>query len=107
MPRFARNRWWAFILTLCVLFAGSATWSTPSHGNGPDPIVLGGGPGGSGAGGDPDGPSGPSNRSPYRGSANGSRYAATTVGDGSPATRVWSWGFHVVLQSLLGRYIRF
>ena len=108
MRRFAKNRWWAFILTLSVLVASTATFSSPSYGEGLDPISIGdggetGGGGTTSPKGDPDGPSGPTKRSPAgRGiSSGGNFYAATPVGDGGAAVSVWTWRFHVVLRSLV------
>lgn len=108
MRRFTRNRWWAFILTLCVLLASNATFTSPSYGDGQDPLSTGDGNGG-GAYGDPDGPSGPNKRSPSGGrvSPGGNGYARTPVGDGGAVSRVWSWRFHVALQVLKTRWMRF
>lgn len=112
MRRFAKNRLWAFILTLCVLLASSATLTAPSYGDGlPDPVITpDGGGGGAPPAGDPDGPAGPSRKLPGGGHAQpgGTGFmAVTSVGDGGPAWRVWSWRFHVVLLSLRARYFRF
>jgi len=108
MRRFAKNRWWAFILMLSVLLTSSATISPASSGDAPDPIVIGGGDDGSGPGGDPDGPAGPSKRGPGAGrvAPGGYRYAANSVGDGGPVPSIWIWRFNVVLRSLLSRYQR-
>ena len=109
MRRFTVNRWWAFILTLSVLLASSATLSTPSRGDGLTPFVIGGGAGGSENSGDPDGPAGPNKRTPTGGRASpgGNGYAAASVGDGGVAARVGSWRFHVVLRSLISRFFRY
>lgn len=113
MRRFAKNRWWAFILTLSVLLASSASFTSRSYGDGTDPISIGDGGGGGGGTsppmGDPDGPAGPTRKSPTGGrlSPGGNGYAVTPVGDGGTAVRVWSWRFHVVLRSLMGRWLRF
>ena len=107
MRRFAQNRWWTFILTLSLLLAASATISSPSYGGGPGDMEMGDG-GGGGAGGDPDSPTGGGNRSPGYGRAAAGRYqsAVTPVGDGGSATSVWVWRLHVVLRSLMSRYLR-
>ena len=107
MRRFAQNRWWTFILMLSVLLAGSATISSPSYGlSGPDKLEVGDGSGG-GDGGDPDSPT-PGGRAPGFGRAvpGASQSAVTTAGDGSPATSVWIWRLHVVLRTLMSRYLR-
>ena len=106
MRRFTQNRLWAFILMLSVLLASSTTLSSPSYGEGPDPIVFDGGSGD--PGGDPDSPAGPNKRGPGNGrvSPSGYRYTATAVGDGGSASSVWVWRFHVVLRSLMSRYLR-
>lgn len=108
MRRFAENRWWTIILTLCVLLASSATLSTPSFGEGQDPFEIGD-PSPPPPGGDPDGPSGPSKYAPSGGRAVRQvyHYTAGPVGDGGSVASVWSWRFHVALRSLIGRYIRF
>jgi hypothetical protein len=110
MRRFVKNGWRAFILTLSVLIASNATFSSPSYGgDGQDPISIGDGSGGSGPMGDPDGTLGPSKGSPSSGrrSPGGKGYAVTPVGDGGTAVRVWSWRFQVVLRSLMSRGLRF
>jgi len=109
MQRFAQNRWWAFILTLCLLLSSGAAISPAySIGDGPAPIEIGGGGGGSDPGGDPDSPTGPGKRGAGSGRAvpGGYYYAATSVGDGGSAKSVWVWRFHVVLRSLMVRYSR-
>jgi hypothetical protein len=109
MRRFAQSRWWAFILTLSLLLASSAAISPAfALGDGSDLIAIGDGGGGSSPGGDPDSPAGPGKRGAGSGRAapGGYRYAATSVGDGGPATSVWAWKFHVVLRSLIIRYSR-
>jgi len=105
MGRFGQ-KWWAFILTLSILLASSAAIPSPSHGLGPGKIEIGDSEGG-GDGGDPDSPTGGS-RSPVIGriAPGGYQRAATSVGDGGPATSVWVWRLHVVLQSLMSRYLR-
>lgn len=108
MRRFAQNRWWIFILMLSVLLAGSATISSPSYGlTGPGKIEVGDSGGGASEGGDPDSPTG-GGRSPGLGrvAPGVSQGAVTTVGDGGPATSVWIWRLHVVLRSLMSRYLR-
>jgi hypothetical protein len=111
MRRFAKNRWWAFILTLIVLLASSATLTAPSYADGSEQVITpDGGSGGAPPAGDPDGPSGPGKKSPTGGYVHtgGTGFmAVTSVGDGGPAWRVWSWRFHVVLLSLRARYFRF
>ncbi len=110
MRRFTRNRWWAFILTLCVLLASNATFTSPSYGGGGDPLAVGdGGGGGSNDAGDPDGPSGPTKRAPSGGrvAPGGNGFARTPVGDGGAASSGWGWRFHVVLRTLLIRWLRF
>jgi hypothetical protein len=110
MQRFAQNRWWAFILTLCLLLSSGAAISPAfSAGDGSDLIEIGGeGGGGSDPSGDPDSPAGPGKRGAGSGRATpgGYRYAATSVGDGGSAKSVWVWRFHVVLRSLMVRYSR-
>ena len=110
MRRFAKNRWWAFVLTLCVLLASSASLTSQSFADGGNDDVVIGDPsvGGGGEPGDPDGTGGPGKRWPTGGrrSAGGSHYAVTPVGDGGTAMRVWSWRLHVVLRSLISRYSR-
>ncbi|MEK7824408.1 MAG: hypothetical protein AAB290_05145 [Candidatus Eisenbacteria bacterium] len=111
MRRFAKNRWWAFILTLSVLIASNATFSSLTYGDGEDPVSISDGSGGGASPpmGDPDGPSGPTKWAPTGGrlSPGGNGYAVTPVGDGGTAVRVWSWRFHVVLRSLMSRWLRF
>jgi len=106
MRRFAQNRWWTFILMLSVLLAGSATFSSPSYGLVPDKLETGDSGGGP-TGGDPDYPTG-GGRTPGYGRAvpGTSQDAVTTVGDGRPATSVWTWRLHVVLRTLMSRYFR-
>jgi hypothetical protein len=108
MRRFVTNRWWTFILTLGVLLASIAALSSPSFGDGNDPIVITDPAGGTSPGGDPDGPAGPSRQAPAKGRAmhQQPRYAAAPVGDGSSVASVWSWRFHVALRSLISRYVR-
>lgn len=105
MRRFVQNRWWAFILMLGVLLASSTTIPSPSYGAEPDPISI---EDGSGTGGDPDGPLGPGKRGTGFGRSSPGRYqgAATSVGDGGRVSSGWIWRVHVVLRSLMGRYIR-
>ncbi|MEK7331264.1 MAG: hypothetical protein AAB113_10735, partial [Candidatus Eisenbacteria bacterium] len=80
MRRFAKNRWWAFILTFSVLIASNATFSSPSYG-GKEPLSIGEG-GGESSMGDPDGPGGPTKGSPtgIRPSPGGNDNAVTPVG---------------------------
>lgn len=109
MRRFAKNRWWAFILTLVVLLASSATMASRSYGaDGNDPLAIPGGGPGSPPAGDPDGPAGPTKSGPSYGRATpgSSRYAGISMGDGASARSVWVWRLHVVLRSLLSRYSR-
>jgi len=108
MPRFVKNRWWAFILTLSVLLASSATFSSPSYGDGNDPLAIPGGGPGSPSAGDPDGTAGPGKQGPGYGRTvpSGGRYAVTSLGDGGSARSIWIWRLHVVLRSLIGRYSR-
>src|SRR5262245_11225795 len=104
MRRFAKNRWWAFILMLVVLLASSTTFPSRSMGEGNDPIVIPGG--GDPPSGDPDYPSG-SKRTGYgRATPGTTRYTAASVGDGSSARSVWVWRLHLVLRSLIVRYSR-
>ena len=109
MRRFAKNRWWAFILTLCVLLASNATFTSPSYGDAGDPLTIVDGGSGSAPAGDPDGPSGPSKRTPIGGhvAPGGNGFARTPVGDGGAASSVWSWRFHVALRILKLRWMRF
>jgi hypothetical protein len=108
MRRFAQNRWWTFILMLSVLLAGSATISSPSYGlTGPGKIQVGDGGGGGSDSGDPDSPTGGSRRTGYgRAVPSASPATVTTVGDGSPVTSIWTWRLHVVLRTLMSRYLR-
>lgn len=108
MRRFVLNRWWTFVLTLGVFLASIPTLSSPSFGDGQDPLVITDPVGGSSPGGDPDGPAGPSKQAPVKGRSirQVNRYTAVPVGDGSSVASVWSWRFHVALQSLMSRYIR-
>lgn len=108
MLRFAKNRWWAFILTLSVLLASSATFSSRSYGDGNDPLVIPGGAPDAPPGGDPDGTAGPGKRGTGYGRAvpGSSQYAVTPMGDGGSARSVWVWRLHVVLKSLVARYFR-
>jgi len=109
MRRFVKNRSWAFILTLTVLLASSATFSSLSYGDGNDPLAIPGGGPGSPPGGDPDQPVGPSKSGPGYGRATpgSGRYAtAASMGDGVSARSVWVWRLHVVLRSLISRYSR-
>lgn len=109
MLRFAQNRWWAFILALSLLISGSAAMpSAVTADSGSDLIANGDGGGGGNPGGDPDSPSGPGKRGAGYGRATpgGYGYAATSVGDGVSVKSVWMWRFHVVLRSLMVRYIR-
>lgn len=104
MLRFAKNRWWAFILTLSLLLTGSATFASLSYGDGIVPIANPDTP----PAGDPDTPVGPSKQAPGKGRAVsvGSRYADSSMGDGVSARSVWVWRLHVVLRSLIIRYSR-
>lgn len=108
MRRFAQNRWWSYILTLCVLLACAATFPSPSVGEGVDPIVLPIGGTDPDPGGDPDGTAGPGKRGYGYGRAvpGGERYGTTAMGDGVSVRSVWVWRLHVVLRSLLSRYSR-
>jgi len=109
MRRFARNRWWAFLLVLSVLLAGSTVYSHVSYGDGIDPIAIGGGDsGGSAPGGDPDGPAGPGKTGAHSGrvAPGGFGYASSTVGDGGTLISTWSGRFHIVWRLLIGRYFR-
>ena len=103
MSRFARNQWWAFILTLSVLLASSASFTSPSYGLGRATLTVGEGGGESG---DPDGPGGPTKTPPSGMSPGGGGDAVRPVGDGGAAMRVWSWRLHVVLRSLAIRWLR-
>jgi hypothetical protein len=106
MRRFVQNRWWAFILMLGVLLASGTTIPSPSYGeNGP--ISIDDGSGGDPRG-DPDGPLGPGKRGTGFGRSSPGRYqgTATHVGDGGRVSSGWIWRVHVVLRSLMGRYIR-
>ena len=107
MRRFTTNRWWAFILALSVLVGSSATFSSPSFGDGGlDPTLVDGGGdsggGGTGTKGDPDGPSGPTQRLPggRRGVSDVGGFTAASVGDGGAAAGAWSWRIHVMLRTL-------
>jgi hypothetical protein len=110
MRRFVKSRWWAFVLTLCVLLASSLSLASRSYGDANDPFLISDGNGGGTSlpSGDPDGPAGPTKRSPAGNgvSPGGHRFAATPVGDGGTAVHVWSWRFHVVLRSLISRWLR-
>jgi hypothetical protein len=109
MRRFALNRWWAFVLTLSVLVASSATLSAPSYGDVLSPIrnSSDGGDSGGGGGtttprGDPDGPGGPTKSSSDGGGTSSGRtiHVVASAGDGGTAVSVWTWRLHVVLGSL-------
>lgn len=106
MRRFAQNRWWAFILTLSVLVASTATLSAPSYADGLSPIVISdGGDTGGGGGpprGDPDGPGGPNKSSAIRGGKLPGKtiVVVTSVGDGGTAVSAWTWRLRIVLKSL-------
>jgi hypothetical protein len=110
MRRFMRNQWCAFILTLCVLLAGSASFTSSSYAGYKDPMYVSDSSGG-GLPGDPDGPgtpNGPNGNGPskYRLSPGGNADAVRPVGDGSAALRVWSWRLQIVLRSLASRWLR-
>jgi len=110
MSRFAKNQWWAFILTLSVLLAGSVFFTSTSSAGWKEPMYVSDSQGG-GLPGDPDGPGGPSGPngngpSKYRLSPGGNADAVRPVGDGSAAMRVWSWRLHIVLRSLASRWLR-
>jgi hypothetical protein len=119
MPRFIKNRWWAFILALSlVLTCGAASVSPVAAelsygevGNGTDP---GGTPGdGTLDTGDPDVPTGPGKQysrsaQPQPPQLSERRYSgAPAVGDGEAPTSVLVLRLHVVLRSLRGVYLRF
>jgi hypothetical protein len=106
MLRFAKNRWWAFILALSVLLASSATFSSRSYGDGNEPIVIPGGAPDAPPAGDPDAPAGKRTAGSGRAVPGGSRPAVTSMGDGVSAQNVWVWRLHVVLRSLIIRYSR-
>jgi hypothetical protein len=107
MRRFATNRWSVILLTLFLLLAGSAAFSSHGYADGTDPIELSGGGGGTGGSGDPDGPTGPNKRSPASGAARLAKAGSvSTVGDGRTGWSVWSWRISVVLLTLKLRYIR-
>jgi hypothetical protein len=105
MRRFMRNQWCAFILTLCVLLAGSASFTSSSYAGYKDPMYVSDSSGG-GLPGDPDGPGTPNGPSKYRLSPGGNADAVRPVGDGSAALRVWSWRLQIVLRSLASRWLR-
>ena len=113
MRRFAKTRWWALALTLGLLIAGSATFSSPTYGDGKEPICIGDEPGLGGGGsppmGDPDGPAGPNKYSPGVGRLSTGRNGSgvTAAGDGGTARRVGIWHLQVVLRSLMSRWVRF
>jgi hypothetical protein len=111
MGRFAKNQWWAFILTLSVLLASSASFTSSSYAASWKDLMYVSDGGSGGLSGDPDGPGGPNSSSPngpgkYRLAPGGNTDAVRPVGDGSAAMRVWSWRFHIVLRSLVGRWSR-
>lgn len=110
MPRQFGSRWFAIVLTLCVLLASNAALPRKSFGSwdGKDPSIIGddAGRGGSGSeSGDPDAPSGPDRRSvtPGRGARSGYTRTAVPVSGASGALRVWTWRIQVVLRSLRTR----
>jgi hypothetical protein len=110
MSRFMRNQWCAFILTLSVLLAGSASLTSPSYAGFKDPMYVSDNSGG-GLPGDPDGPGSPNSPgkdgpSKYRLSPGVNADAVRPVGDGSAAMRVWSWRLQIVLRSLASRWLR-
>lgn len=109
MRRFIGNRWLAFILTLSVLLASFTALSSPSYGEGRDPVAIGDPSGGMSPAGDPDSPSGPGKRNPSTGrviSPGNDGVVAPVVGRGTSLS-VWSWRVKVVLQSLISRSSRF
>ena len=112
MRRIARNRGLAFLLTLSFLLASSISIAPPSFADNNDDAVIGDpyDPSGGSEPGDPDGPGGPSKEPPAGGrrlATKGGIYTAAPGGDGGTVMRVWSWRLHVVLRSLLSRWVRF
>ena len=105
MPRFKRNRWWAFILALSLaLTCGLAltpvdgvTEETPDPNEQPISDI----------GGDPDRPMAPKGAHrgfPYGG---GMGVEQTTVGDGGWSMRDWMWRLRFVGLSLRSFYFRY
>src|SRR5215831_11653435 len=119
MPRFKANRWWTFILALCVLSAlaishpiGSA--ADPSRGDTRLPGVSDGTGGGGAppppAAGDPDGPVGSSFKKGSLGGLSYSRNAANSlrsVGDSRLPSNVWMWRLSVMAQAVRISWIRY
>ena len=116
MPRFKANRWWTFILALCVL---SALAISRPVGSIADPIrdgtgtAEGGGGGGSppppSATGDPDGPT----SSFKKGQLGGLQYSRNAsnsvraVGDSRLPSNVWMWRLSVMAKVLRISWIRY
>lgn len=117
MPRFKANRWWTFILALCVL---SALAISRPIGSVADPIrdASGTADGGGGSGmpptpsatGDPDGPVGSSFRKGQLGGLSYSRNATNSVhavGDSRLPSNVWMWRLSVMAKVLRISWIRY
>jgi hypothetical protein len=109
MLRFAKNRWWTFILALSLLFACGATLPSGVFADGGAIVTSDPAPGG-GAGtgiGDPDNPTGKSLSHRGRMQAGNSTYRSRTVGDGSASGSVWMLRLQAVLQALRWMTVRF
>jgi len=119
MRRFSLNRWWALVLALSVLAAGTATLSSPCYSDGVSPIIIsdggdvsggGGGGGGTTPRGDPDGPGGPTKSSVGGGGrapVGRSISVVASAGDGGATMSIWTWRLHVVLKSLFRGWLPF
>lgn len=114
MPRFISNRWWVFILALCVTcsapiaFTPSASASTYYSGD------VGGSPGTPSGYGDPDAPSGSSAKAQQSGNwgygvseSPVTALSAGPAGDGHAAESVWMWRLQIILESFRSFYFRF
>ena len=103
MRRFMANRWWTFILALCIGLA--------SIGGFPAAVFAGDEVGDGGTGyGDPDMPAGPyyapgarGGRGP-KGGSDPSSYVYRTAGDGARGMSLWMSRLHVVVRGLYFRF---
>jgi hypothetical protein len=120
MLRFSLNRWWAFILALCLftacLVVSTARGPTVANASSASPVLNPSdqqGPGG-GSFGDPDVPVGPGQgligkTSVSRGGSKGavSGAGARPAGDGTVPSSVVMQRLRIVLLSLRNRYLGF
>lgn len=104
MPRFAKNRWWTFILALSLAIGLSAA-STRTAGAEDPSAPLEDQSGGLNPG-DPTSSSGPGKTGPTSVWRGGMTRPVHAVGDGRTGS-AWMWRLRVVAQSIRSRYFGF